>query len=52
MAEENKSITIHYYSHETLIKVAEVVVWLWIAIEPKSKSVLDMRIFIERSDIR
>jgi putative transposase len=49
MAEENESITIHYID-ETLIKVGgEVVVWLWIAIEPKSKSILDMRISIERS---
>jgi putative transposase len=35
---------------ETLIRVGrEVVVWLWIAIEPKSKSILDMRISLERS---
>ena len=27
----------------------EEVVWLWIAIEPKSKSILDMRISLERS---
>ena len=27
----------------------EVVFWLWIAIEPKSKSILDMRISLERS---
>ncbi|HET7389495.1 MAG TPA: DDE-type integrase/transposase/recombinase [Nitrososphaeraceae archaeon] len=34
---------------ETLIKVGGEVVWLWIAIEPKSKSILDMRISVERS---
>ena len=27
----------------------EEVVWLWIAIEPKTKSILDMRISLERS---
>ena len=27
----------------------EVIVWLWIAIEPKSKSILDMRISLEKS---
>jgi putative transposase len=34
---------------ETLIRVGREVVWLWIAIEPKSKSILDMRISLERS---
>ena len=35
---------------ETVIRVGrEVVVWLWIAIEPKTKSILDMRISLERS---
>ena len=36
---------------ETLIRVVgrEEVVWLWIAIESKSKSILDMRISLERS---
>ena len=35
---------------ETLIRVGrEVVVWLWIAIEPKSKSILDVRISLERN---
>jgi transposase-like protein len=29
--------------------VGREVVWLWIAIEPKSKSILDMRISLERS---
>ena len=31
------------------IRVGREVVWLWIAIEPKSKSILDMRISLERS---
>jgi putative transposase len=34
---------------ETVIRVGREVVWLWIAIEPKSKSILDMRISLERS---
>ena len=35
---------------ETLVRVGrEEVVWLWIAIEPKSKSILDVRISLERS---
>ena len=34
---------------ETLIRVGREVVWLWIAIEPKSKSILNMRISLERS---
>jgi len=34
---------------ETLVRVGREVVWLWIAIEPKSKSILDMRISLERS---
>lgn len=34
---------------ETLIRVGREVFWLWIAIEPKSKSILDMRISLERS---
>ena len=29
----------------------EEVVWLWIAIEPKTKSILDMRISLERRSI-
>jgi putative transposase len=32
-----------------LIRVGREVFWLWIAIEPKSKSILDMRISLERS---
>ena len=32
-----------------MIRVGREVVWLWIAIEPKSKSILDMRISLERS---
>ena len=46
--EENENIAIHYID-ETVIRVGrqrEEVVWLWmngwIAIEPKSKSILDM----------
>ena len=47
--EENENIAIHYID-ETVIRVGrEEVVWLWIAIEPKSKSILDMRISLERS---
>jgi putative transposase len=34
---------------ETLIRVGREVFWLWIAIEPKSKSILDMSISLERS---
>ena len=35
---------------ETVIRVGrEEVVWLWVAIEPKTKSILDMRISLERS---
>ena len=35
---------------ETVIRVGrEVVVWLWVAIEPKTKSILDMPISLERS---
>jgi putative transposase len=34
---------------ETVIKVGRKVVWLWIAIEPITKSILDMRISLERS---
>ena len=34
---------------ETVIRVGREVVWLWVAIEPKSKSILDMRISLERS---
>src|SRR3954452_19412953 len=34
---------------ETVIRVGREVVWLWIAIEPKTKSILDMRISLERS---
>src|SRR4051794_34067429 len=34
---------------ETLVRVGREVVWLWIAIEPKSKSILDVRISLERS---
>ena len=33
---------------ETLIRVGREVVWLWIAIEPKSKSILDMRISLDK----
>jgi transposase-like protein len=33
---------------ETLIRTGrEVVVWLWIAIEPKSKSILEMHVSLE-----
>jgi putative transposase len=32
-----------------LIRVGREVFWLWIAIEPKSKSILDMSISLERS---
>jgi hypothetical protein len=47
LEEENENIAIHYID-ETVIRVGRevVVVWLWmdglIAIEPKSKSILDM----------
>ena len=34
---------------ETVIRVGREVVWLWVAIEPKTKSILDMRISLERS---
>jgi transposase-like protein len=33
---------------ETLIRTGrEVVVWLWIAVEPKSKSILEMHVSLE-----
>ena len=32
-----------------MIKVGREVVWLWIAIDPKTKSILDMHISLERS---
>jgi transposase-like protein len=32
-----------------VIRVGREAVWLWIAIEPKIKSILDMRISLERS---
>jgi hypothetical protein len=47
MAEENENIAIHYID-KTVIRVGRevVLVWLWmdgwIAIEPKSKTILDM----------
>lgn len=34
---------------ETLIKVGRELVWLWIAIEPIEKVILDIRISFERS---
>jgi putative transposase len=34
---------------ETVIRVGREVVWLWIAIEPKTKSILDISISLERS---
>src|ERR1043165_2302402 len=34
---------------ETVVRVGREVIWLWIAIEPKTKSILDMRISLERS---
>ena len=35
---------------ETLIKVGNQIIWLWIAIEPvKVRSILDIRISLERS---
>ena len=34
---------------ETVIRVGREVVWLWIAIEPKTKSILDLHISRERS---
>ena len=34
---------------ETVIRVGREVVWIWVAIEPKTKSILDMRISLERS---
>ena len=34
---------------ETLIKVGNDYVWLWVAIEPKDKMILGIRISIERS---
>ena len=34
---------------ETVIRVGREVVWLWVAIEPKTKSILDMPISLERS---
>ena len=47
MAEENENIA--FIIDETLVRVGREVVWLWIAIEPKSKSILDVRISLERN---
>jgi putative transposase len=48
MAEENENISID----ETVIRVGreEVVVWLWIEIEPKTKSILDMYTYFSRKE--
>jgi putative transposase len=38
-----------YIIDETLIKAGSDYVWLWVAIEPKDKMILGIRISIERS---
>ena len=55
--EENENIAIHYID-ETVIRVGrekkkqqQQSGYRWIAIEPKSKSMLDMRISLERSTL-
>ena len=46
--EEEKKIS-GFIVDETLIKVGRELVWLWIAIEPIEKVILDIRISFERS---
>lgn len=46
--EEEKKIS-GFIVDETLIKVGRELVWLWIAIEPIEKVILDIRISFQRS---
>ncbi len=46
--EEEKKVS-GFIVDETLIKVGRELVWLWIAIEPIEKVILDIRISFERS---
>ena len=50
MEEEKKRREVSgFIVDETLIKVGRELVWLWIAIEPIEKVILDIRISFERS---
>lgn len=50
MEEEKKRREVsEFIVDETLIKVGRELVWLWIAIEPIEKVILDIRISFERS---
>ena len=50
MEEEKKRRKVsEFIVDETLIKVGRELVWLWIAIEPIEKVILDIRISFERS---
>lgn len=50
MEEEKKRREVsEFIVDETLIKVGRELIWLWIAIEPIEKVILDIRISFERS---
>ncbi len=49
MEEEKRRKVSEFIVDETLIKVGRELVWLWIAIEPIEKVILDIRISFERS---
>jgi putative transposase len=49
MEEEKKRKVSGFIVDETLIRVGRELVWLWIAIEPIEKVILDMHISFERS---
>jgi putative transposase len=46
---EGQYLSSEFIIDETLIKVGSNFVWLWVAIEPRDKMILDIRISLERS---
>jgi putative transposase len=46
---EGQYLSSEFIIDETLIKAGSNFVWLWVAIEPRDKMILDIRISLERS---